>query len=353
MPFGPDYDDVYRDLIAEPLVSAGFTVRRADSLLNQTSVLQDVVKGIADADLVIADVTGLNPNVLYELGLAHAMGKRTVMITQSIAELPFDLRPYRANEYSTRFGRAGDLVRTLTDIGQAVLRGDAEFSNPVQDYAPLALHQGAQVGTTPGLSEPARTASRASGKAAAAPHPELRTHLQRLDSGALVTRDAAHRLATASKEMNVRTGDFIARAKGGQNSPKTAQLVHRAADQTAVWLEGYTRVVRTRTLVMEDGAQVVSSVATAVARMPSNIVGSDARNSLAALGATSRDLTLARNNLFSLSDTIIELRQLEHVPPVKGVADALGVLAEAVSSVVTALSEIERAERVLQDRVPV
>jgi hypothetical protein len=149
MPFDAAYEDVYSDLIDAPLTGAGFVVRRADSLLNQRGILQEVVRGIADAELIIADVTGLNANVLYELGLAHALGKRTVMITQNIDELPFDLRPYKANEYSTRFKEAGKLPELLTKIAASVLANDAEFSNPVQDYAPEALAEKSQVSATP------------------------------------------------------------------------------------------------------------------------------------------------------------------------------------------------------------
>lgn len=149
MPFEADFDGVYTDLIVAPLQSAGFKVSRADSLLNQRNILADVVAGIARADLIVADVTGLNPNVMYELGLAHALGKRTVMITQEISSLPFDLRPYRANEYSVNFTRAQALADLMKDIGEAVANGTADFSNPVQDFAPGALEATPQVSVAP------------------------------------------------------------------------------------------------------------------------------------------------------------------------------------------------------------
>lgn len=149
MPFDDEFDDVFEHLIKKPLEAMGYGVRRADSLFNQQQILKDVVRGIADAEVVIADVTGLNGNVLYELGLAHAMGKRTVMITQRLDELPFDLRPYRANEYSTRFNRADELSQLLTDIGRAVFDDSADFGNPVQDFAPSALGGQAQVAVSP------------------------------------------------------------------------------------------------------------------------------------------------------------------------------------------------------------
>jgi hypothetical protein len=145
MPFEDNFTAVYTGLIKPPLVEAGFVVQRADSLVHQQQILKDIVKGIAEATLIVADVTGLNENVLYELGLAHALGKRVVMITQDISGLPFDLRAYRVNEYSVVFDKANELSSTLKDVGVAVLKGEADFSNPVQDFAPWALGGQAQV----------------------------------------------------------------------------------------------------------------------------------------------------------------------------------------------------------------
>lgn len=145
MPFDAAYDSVYSELIASPFLALGFVVKRADTDFNQRSILQDVVAGIAEATLVVADVSGLNSNVLYELGLAHALGKRTVMITRNIEELPFDLRPYKAISYSTEFTEAPQLKERLHELGQALLNGEANFSNPVQDYAPLSIGQASQI----------------------------------------------------------------------------------------------------------------------------------------------------------------------------------------------------------------
>src|SRR4051794_20171801 len=107
MPFDPDFDAVYTDLIAQPLAEAGFVVTRADDVNARQNVLADVVRGIAEADLVVADLTTSNANVFYELGLAHAMGVPTVLIAQqdSSEDIPFDLRQYRTEFYETHFQR--------------------------------------------------------------------------------------------------------------------------------------------------------------------------------------------------------------------------------------------------------
>jgi hypothetical protein len=149
MPFGARFDPVFKKLIGPPLEAAGFEVSRADLTINQHQILKDIVVGIAEADIVIADVTDLNGNVMYELWLAHAMGRRTVMITRNIDSLPFDLRAYRATEYSTEFDEAPRLTELIESVARGVLDGSAEFSNPVQDFAPDVLGKSEQVSAPP------------------------------------------------------------------------------------------------------------------------------------------------------------------------------------------------------------
>jgi hypothetical protein len=136
MPFEDDFDVVHRELIAPALSEVGYDVKRADSVIDQRSVLSDIVLGIDHADLVVADLTGLNPNVFYELGIAHGLGIPTVLITQVLDELPFDLRTYRVSEYSTRFDEATKLKDFLREVGREAQGGGVIFSSPVSDFIP-------------------------------------------------------------------------------------------------------------------------------------------------------------------------------------------------------------------------
>jgi hypothetical protein len=101
--------------------------------------MRDVVRGIARAHLVIADVTGLNGNVMYELGVAHGLGRPTVILAQSIGEVPFDLRSYRVQEYSTHFRDALQLRAELVAIAQSHLRGEVSFGSPVSDFGDVEI----------------------------------------------------------------------------------------------------------------------------------------------------------------------------------------------------------------------
>ena len=136
MPFDPEFDAIFNNLIKPALEEVGYDVKRADSILNQQNILKDIVRGIAEADLVVADLTSLNANVFYELGLSHTMQKPTVLLTQSSEDIPFDLRSYRVIPYSTHFNEAPQLSQALKEIGKKAKSGKLGFGNPVADFLP-------------------------------------------------------------------------------------------------------------------------------------------------------------------------------------------------------------------------
>lgn len=139
MPFDEEFNSIYENLIKEPLTEAGYDVSRADSLLHQQNILHDIVRGIATADLIVADLTANNPNVFYELGLSHALGIPTALIAQSINDVPFDLRSYKIHIYETHFNQIKKLKEFLKRLGEEHKRGQIAFRNPVTDFSQRTL----------------------------------------------------------------------------------------------------------------------------------------------------------------------------------------------------------------------
>jgi hypothetical protein len=99
MPFKKDMLPVYEDHIKPICVSLNLSVRRADDFFTAHAVVQDVWAAIASARLIVADCTDRNPNVFYEIGLAHAIGRPTILLTQREEDVPFDLRHLRYISY--------------------------------------------------------------------------------------------------------------------------------------------------------------------------------------------------------------------------------------------------------------
>jgi len=134
MPFAEEFKDVYKHLIFEELERAGYIVIRADDIKSQNNIMSDVVKGIITSDLIIADLTGSNPNVYYELGIAHALDKKVILITQAINELPFDLRSYRVVGYGLNFVKMAKAKKELFEFATEAFKSNLPFGNPVKDF---------------------------------------------------------------------------------------------------------------------------------------------------------------------------------------------------------------------------
>lgn len=102
MPFGEEFDlqNVYRNHV-KPVVEKRCLLRceRADDIYDISGVMQSVWDGINRARVVVAELTGRNPNVFYELGVAHTLGKPVVMLSQDIDDVPSDLRYLRCILY--------------------------------------------------------------------------------------------------------------------------------------------------------------------------------------------------------------------------------------------------------------
>lgn len=139
MPFSEEFDSVYTGFIKPSLEQAGFDVQRADDIESQRSILRDILEKINTSNLIVADLTGLNPNVFYELGLAHALQKPVILLTQVIEEVPFDLQSYRLIEYSTHFGEIQEARDKLKSYGEGFLNRTIPFGNPVTDFLPSAM----------------------------------------------------------------------------------------------------------------------------------------------------------------------------------------------------------------------
>jgi hypothetical protein len=91
---------IYDDHIVSVAQRLKKSVARADDFFTSGQIINEIWTALLATKIVIADCTGRNPNAFYELGLADAVGKPTVLITQSAQDAPFDLRHRRFLEYS-------------------------------------------------------------------------------------------------------------------------------------------------------------------------------------------------------------------------------------------------------------
>ncbi len=118
MPFSKPFDDVYRAVIVPAVQQAGLEVMRADEMLAPGSIMEQIRSAIQQSRLCIADLTGRNPNVLYELGIAQTLGKPCILLTQDMDNVPFDIRQHRVIQYDLQFMT---LDRVQTDLVRSIM----------------------------------------------------------------------------------------------------------------------------------------------------------------------------------------------------------------------------------------
>lgn len=120
MPFDAGFNQVYES-IQLAAQNAGVRCRRADDIWENPAIIQDVVSLIDRSRVVVCDCTGRNPNVFYEAGIAHTLGREVILITQSEHDIPFDLRHLRYIRYLNNAEGRAALTEALQARMQTIL----------------------------------------------------------------------------------------------------------------------------------------------------------------------------------------------------------------------------------------
>lgn len=101
MPFSAPFNDYYQKIYKPAIKDAGFKPLRVDEITAPRPFIEDIVDSIRNSDVVLAEITGRNPNVMYEMGIAYAAKTPIVIISQSVSEAPTDLKHQRIVVYDT------------------------------------------------------------------------------------------------------------------------------------------------------------------------------------------------------------------------------------------------------------
>lgn len=126
---------IYQKVVKPVVESYGFTCLRADEISKVGIVMNQVQNSIDNANLFICDLTYENPNVFYELGVAHVLNKPSIMISQAPANIPFDVHHFRVIPYvDDKLGLLDlrdDLVKVIVNnfhLDQKIFKPRSSFS---------------------------------------------------------------------------------------------------------------------------------------------------------------------------------------------------------------------------------
>lgn len=133
-----EWEDIFENMIKPAVEKSGYNYSCHKTSLMMGNIIVDILDNLNRSDLVIADLTDRNPNVFYELGVRHALRDSTILITQEIEDIPFDLRPYAliAYKWKTQKGKksfATMIKKALKDIENET----RNTCSPVREYLKL------------------------------------------------------------------------------------------------------------------------------------------------------------------------------------------------------------------------
>ncbi len=111
MPFGNWFDDYYESIYVPAIKASDLNPKRADDLYRPSAIVHDIWEMTQEARVILADLSNKNPNVFYELGLAHAIAKPVILVTGSIEDVPFDLRALRVILYDKNDPDWGEVLK--------------------------------------------------------------------------------------------------------------------------------------------------------------------------------------------------------------------------------------------------
>lgn len=125
MPFSSEaVENAFNYVIKPVCESLKIDIRKADEIFSTNPIYDDIVTEIQRADIIIVDITGKNPNVFYELGMAHTLKqKQTIILTNDdYSDAPFDISHFRMIKYKDTIKGKEDLSRTLENTLEYILK---------------------------------------------------------------------------------------------------------------------------------------------------------------------------------------------------------------------------------------
>lgn len=169
LPQRPEFAEFYEDVIRPSLEDVGYEVEQAVQAFDDREQLRGAIMSIYRARLVVADITVMNSQLYYELGLAQGLLKPMIVMTRQIERLPPAFQGARILEYTLHYKRVNELRARLRELARQCLTGTIEHSNPVLEIV-------GQLGAPPAYAElpapaPAAAADSPPASAAAAEPP--------------------------------------------------------------------------------------------------------------------------------------------------------------------------------------
>lgn len=136
MPFSNPFNEYYENIYKPALENFNYIVKRVDELAAPHSIMSDIQKSILEADLLLCEMSAKNPNVFYELGLAHAIGKPVILISRTSEEIPFDFKQIRIILYNDSDENKGTW---RPELREKIMKAVIAIENSIETSIPVPI----------------------------------------------------------------------------------------------------------------------------------------------------------------------------------------------------------------------
>ena len=128
-------DEIFKHIIKDIVEQYGYNAVRADQIAKPGFITMQILQSLVDSELVIADLSGHNPNVFYELAIRHATQKSVIQIIEKDEKIPFDIAGLRTIFINTKEFDLGNVERVKTELSDQIksLEEGYKIDNPIFD----------------------------------------------------------------------------------------------------------------------------------------------------------------------------------------------------------------------------
>jgi len=157
-------DKVLEYIVEEAMSEFDYSVTRADQMDEPGSITNQVIQKTVNSELVVADLSGHNPNVFYELAVRHATGKPYIQLIEEAESIPFDIADVRTINYGLGVEEADIAKKDIIAQLESLESEDPEFDNPISRSAEMQSLKSSKDPAEQGLGEILESVSRLEGK---------------------------------------------------------------------------------------------------------------------------------------------------------------------------------------------
>ena len=131
------WTEIFANVHKPAITGSRFSYRCERSKIRTGAFIKDILTQLNQADVVLADLTDMNANVFYELGVRHTLRNRTILVSQTMDDVPSDLKQYGVIIYDTTPKGVAEYKNKIKDVLKDIRDKPSRSDNPISDYLNL------------------------------------------------------------------------------------------------------------------------------------------------------------------------------------------------------------------------